>query len=123
MIRRPPRSTRTDTLFPYTTLFRSPGQFPVHVGAGAGPRAARPCRPADGALRRQRRNGGGCARGRDRSRPDGPGGTVAGRVSRPRDRAAELAAEPDGPPAAVGKRGDRGTLATRGGGGAWGERE
>src|SRR3546814_3206545 len=26
MIRRPPRSTRTDTLFPYTTLFRS--QFP-----------------------------------------------------------------------------------------------
>src|SRR3546814_7757781 len=26
MIRRPPRSTRTDTLFPYTTLFRS------HVG-------------------------------------------------------------------------------------------
>src|SRR3546814_19049675 len=28
MIRRPPRSTRTDTLFPYTTLFRSI----VHVG-------------------------------------------------------------------------------------------
>src|SRR3546814_15413179 len=27
MIRRPPRSTRTDTLFPYTTLFRSP-DFP-----------------------------------------------------------------------------------------------
>src|SRR3546814_12684536 len=25
MIRRPPRSTLTDTLFPYTTLFRSPG--------------------------------------------------------------------------------------------------
>src|SRR3546814_8854351 len=29
MIRRPPRSTRTDTLFPYTTLFRS---IPGHVG-------------------------------------------------------------------------------------------
>src|SRR3546814_10217465 len=29
MIRRPPRSTRTDTLFPYTTLFRS---FIRHVG-------------------------------------------------------------------------------------------
>src|SRR3546814_8094703 len=28
MIRRPPRSTRTDTLFPYTTLFRS---FECHV--------------------------------------------------------------------------------------------
>src|SRR3546814_8778178 len=31
MIRRPPRSTRTDTLFPYTTLFRS-------LAAGAGHR-------------------------------------------------------------------------------------
>src|SRR3546814_17631831 len=28
MIRRPPRSTRTDTLFPYTTLFRSRGDQP-----------------------------------------------------------------------------------------------
>src|SRR3546814_5136355 len=28
MIRRPPRSTRTDTLFPYTTLFRSRASFP-----------------------------------------------------------------------------------------------
>src|SRR3546814_21035650 len=27
MIRRPPRSTRTDTLLPYTTLFRSPDAF------------------------------------------------------------------------------------------------
>src|SRR3546814_12857673 len=26
MFRRPPRSTRTDTLFPYTTLFRSPAE-------------------------------------------------------------------------------------------------
>src|SRR3546814_5862505 len=39
MIRRPPRSTRTDTLFPYTTLFRSdairaqvPGYRPLIVG-------------------------------------------------------------------------------------------
>src|SRR3546814_1855560 len=28
MIRRPPRSTRTDTLFPYTTLFRSASRAP-----------------------------------------------------------------------------------------------
>src|SRR3546814_2200360 len=28
MIRRPPRSTRTDTLFPYTTLFRSASRIP-----------------------------------------------------------------------------------------------
>src|SRR3546814_12820031 len=27
MIRRPPRSTRTDTLFPYTTLFRSDARY------------------------------------------------------------------------------------------------
>src|SRR3546814_15280850 len=32
MIRRPPRSTRTDTLFPYTTLFRSPSR----AAGGAG---------------------------------------------------------------------------------------
>src|SRR3546814_5549884 len=30
MIRRPPRSTRTDTLFPYTTLFRSRTVFFLH---------------------------------------------------------------------------------------------
>src|SRR3546814_5474784 len=42
MIRRPPRSTRTDTLFPYTTLFRSPHRAPEAVavlaacGRGAG---------------------------------------------------------------------------------------
>src|SRR3546814_18224336 len=29
MIRRPPRSTRTDTLFPYTTLFRSAHPYPA----------------------------------------------------------------------------------------------
>src|SRR3546814_3421017 len=32
MIRRPPRSTRTDTLFPYTTLFRSVVGGHLHVG-------------------------------------------------------------------------------------------
>src|SRR3546814_5518527 len=42
MIRRPPRSTRTDTLFPYTTLFRS--HFPRGCTAlrrGAGSNATR----------------------------------------------------------------------------------
>src|SRR3546814_5549417 len=38
MIRRPPRSTRTDTLFPYTTLFRSLGdgdlQYAVFAAQG-----------------------------------------------------------------------------------------
>src|SRR3546814_15312368 len=40
MIRRPPRSTRTDTLFPYTTLFRSDHDHPAaayggHQGPGS----------------------------------------------------------------------------------------
>src|SRR3546814_1564568 len=34
MIRRPPRSTRTDTLFPSTTLFRSLAQVDVDASAG-----------------------------------------------------------------------------------------
>src|SRR3546814_3262044 len=34
MLRPPPRSTRTDTLFPYTTLFRSGAGSPVRVAAG-----------------------------------------------------------------------------------------
>src|SRR3546814_17379548 len=36
MIRRPPRSTRTDTLCPYTTLFRSALQHDVEVGVEGG---------------------------------------------------------------------------------------
>src|SRR3546814_7599050 len=35
MLRRPPRSTRTDTLFPYTTLFRS--EFPASIAVGEAP--------------------------------------------------------------------------------------
>src|SRR3546814_12269931 len=43
MIRRPPRSTRTDTLFPYTTLFRSEGRDHVVVDTKAAEwRAAAP---------------------------------------------------------------------------------
>src|SRR3546814_19335424 len=37
MLRRPPRSTRTDTLFPYTTLFRSltrPGKLVLYGSIG-----------------------------------------------------------------------------------------
>src|SRR3546814_7312929 len=34
MLRRPPRSTRTDTLFPYTTLFRSGARDPLQALIG-----------------------------------------------------------------------------------------
>src|SRR3546814_20481117 len=45
MIRRPPRSTRTDTLFPYTTLFRSAPGSP-HRRRRADPVPPRPWRGA-----------------------------------------------------------------------------
>src|SRR3546814_12691058 len=51
MIRRPPRSTRTDTLFPYTTLFRSrrpargsDDDFPQAFGISRAGRLGRRCR-------------------------------------------------------------------------------
>src|SRR3546814_1660361 len=69
MIRRPPRSTRTDTLFPYTTLFRSDGPAAFDpVGALCGrpsgtvgpripgaPRTPATARRVDGARWRYRR--------------------------------------------------------------------
>src|SRR3546814_18044838 len=72
MIRRPPRSTRTDTLFPYTTLFRSPGLLTVqHVlvavtdslhlergQIGPGVRLAERLRPPDFASEQRREERG-----------------------------------------------------------------
>src|SRR3546814_18381527 len=54
MIRRPPRSTRTDTLFPYTTLFRSAGSAicidtrrpPIRLGPPLPPETLLPLRLA-----------------------------------------------------------------------------
>src|SRR3546814_20730900 len=75
MIRLPPRSTRTDTLFPYATLFRSGlCAAPRAVGRIYGGSSVRPCRrggPSRGGLRRGRegaRGGGGAGGGR-RARP------------------------------------------------------
>src|SRR3546814_4467956 len=52
MIRRPPRSTRTDTLCPYTTLFRSAGTFGGVPGAC--PPHPRPSRGRRGLYRKAR---------------------------------------------------------------------
>src|SRR3546814_19815983 len=64
MIRRPPRSTRTDTLFPDTTLFRS--RHPRLLRTGWRPglrrpllRLRRPHRPRSGAGAARRRHGPG----------------------------------------------------------------
>src|SRR3546814_1931595 len=66
MIRRPPRSTRTDTLFPYTTLFRSRQR---DSRAGRPERAA--CRSRSSAPRQS--PGDAHGRARRRSRPAGQG--------------------------------------------------
>src|SRR3546814_9252734 len=77
MIRRPPRSTRTDTLFPYTTLFRSPALRALRrLRAAAALRAGRPA----GVQRRAALP----ARARTRPRPAGTGRTVR-RCRLPRD--------------------------------------
>src|SRR3546814_18058336 len=57
MIRRPPRSTRTDTLFPYTTLFRS-GAGPVLLAVRRQEkgRAQTPCGAQEGEARPPRRH-------------------------------------------------------------------
>src|SRR3546814_3050771 len=60
MRRRPPRSTRTDTLFPYTTLFRSAqaGQ-PCGLGHAQGARQPAPCQRRRHAAREYGRQGRG----------------------------------------------------------------
>src|SRR3546814_3377934 len=57
MIRRPPRSTRTDTLFPYTTLFRSGDRAEQRDGRKSRPASA-PAGAFPGRLRRRRHRGG-----------------------------------------------------------------
>src|SRR3546814_5943623 len=87
MIRRPPRSTRTDTLFPYTTLFRSKPCCPRPGGLHAAGRwparcfaARKPCCPRPGGLHAAVRSPARCfaARKPDSPQTEGPEG-VAGR--------------------------------------------
>src|SRR3546814_7651242 len=64
MLRRPPRSTRTDTLFPYTTLFRSDRRRAFRRAAGArrDRRRARAVRSRGSRGRLSVRNARACAR-------------------------------------------------------------
>src|SRR3546814_9808506 len=75
MRRRPPRSTRPDTLFPYTTLFRSGLRADRQARGGRiGDADARPQQPhvivdlGDGGDRRARVSAGGLLLDRDRGR-------------------------------------------------------
>src|SRR3546814_5352815 len=103
MLRRPPRSTRTDTLFPYTTLFRSHGDLlrlrernPDAPQQPSGVRADPPDEPAVadvGPVRRDQRQlrpAGRHAAGREAARALRP--TSARPVARAEGR--RLAAEP-----------------------------
>src|SRR3546814_10059057 len=62
MIRRPPSSTRTDTLCPYTTLFRSPALAARSVGGADRQCGNVPCRNGGRRGRRQSRASGRRAR-------------------------------------------------------------
>src|SRR3546814_3372930 len=96
MIRRPPRSTRTDTLFPYTTLFRSAGEAgagsrqyhePGQDPAGLAAAGERPRRRRRAQCRRARRRRAGTATAR---------GGIAERRAAARD-SAKPAAKPGRP--------------------------
>src|SRR3546814_4937662 len=68
MIRRPPRSTHTDTLFPYTTLFRSEEDHQAAEGCRKLPRIRQPS-GVDGAERRSGHPARTASAGAARRRP------------------------------------------------------
>src|SRR2546422_8898808 len=92
MIRRPPRST----LFPYTTLFRSPRAAAAERGASAAPAVARPPRlRSSGAVHGRAREATGRAGGE-------PRGAAAAAVRTAAGRAGASGAGPAPPAAPVG---------------------
>src|SRR3546814_19984777 len=118
MIRRPPRSTRTDTLFPYTTLFRSAGRHVLGARelcrlfpAAAGHDAAR--RRLLHQPRRFQVGNARTARGEGRGRGGKAGEGGAEEEGRKRAQAVLRGSEREGPPrkgrpaARAPPRGDR----------------
>src|SRR3546814_8112063 len=87
MIRRPPRSTRTDTLFPYTTLFRSRWRR-RDARRAAQPHAADPAQ-GNLCLRRTRRSRGAGGRRADGA-VDGMGALGGHRAVRSEEHTSEL---------------------------------
>src|SRR3546814_20949313 len=83
MIRRPPRSTRTHTLFPYTTLFRS-------AARAGGPRLGRSRRPVAGGIC----GGLAAAAGRPQDLSEPQGHRLHGRRRRPCAARSRAAAPP-----------------------------
>src|SRR3546814_6320181 len=91
MIRRPPRSTRTDTLFPYTTLFRSRAPAAAHRHRAGRVAAAGVRRPGDG-------RAGAAEPGQERDRVDarhsrGQARAARGRPGEPGRRSEEHTSE------------------------------
>src|SRR3546814_9278287 len=83
MIRRPPRSTRTDTLFPNTTLVRSHGPAPAH-------RRRREPRLAGRAAGKDKRGAGGGEAGSCLRSPCSPRPSCAGCWRRSEEHTSEL---------------------------------
>src|SRR3546814_5135886 len=81
MIRRPPRSTRTDTLFPYTTLFRSHERAAPEI-CDARRRARLPAASGGGVRRRHM--------GRPRLRPQRCRGGIPDEAGRSEEHTSEL---------------------------------
>src|SRR3546814_11623668 len=116
MIRRPPRSTRTDTLFPYTTLFRSAVRRQAaqrHHFESIGNRARN---KADDKPQRQylrpKQVGAGMDDA-DRRRDDGRDDRAARGGGRPMLRARALAEQDIGGPAGARERRQRDRKSTR----------
>src|SRR3546814_15703903 len=90
MVRRPPRSTRTDTLFPYTTLFRSAALPGIGTPEGQGRvdyRGGQRHRPGGGgAVCARRRGYRGPVPLREWRRAKEQGNNRSGRTSRDHDR-------------------------------------
>src|SRR3546814_7562319 len=94
MIRRPPRSTRTDTLFPYTTLFRSTARARRWVVARCGTTSPSSARVSHARGNMDRREG--CS-----SRPLAPCRKTRGRASGPNRPTPKCMASPEASPFAI----------------------